>query len=383
MLTAHSEKGRLIEAYDAGVDNFVAKPFDHEELLARVRSGIRAAKLHDDLVRKATGSQALNAQLATLNSRLERLSITDELTGLFNRRHALSRLEEQWEMSQRYGRSLTVAMIDIDHFKNINDRNGHAVGDAILRRIAGILRDQTRGTDVVCRVGGEEFLLVFPSQSIQEAGVCAERCRSAIAKHIFNVGGLDLRATVSIGLASHMRAMREYPELLEAADKALYAAKNGGRNMICRADQGDAPPAPQPAAASLAPLPMPTVQTTREAVGTPIDRAAVLARCGGDPAFATAVIERFRSQAPGEAAKCYAAFTGNDADTLRRTAHSLKSMSAYMSAANATSLAAKIEEFASKNQLASAGPLIAQLQAEIDYAVKWLNDNSQNATRCA
>ena len=99
MLTAHSDKSQaLLDAYEAGVDDFVAKPFDTEELLARVRAGIRAAKLHNEFARKASGSQAMNAQLATLNSRLERLSITDELTGLFNRRHAMIRLEEQWSL---------------------------------------------------------------------------------------------------------------------------------------------------------------------------------------------------------------------------------------------------------------------------------------------
>ena len=93
-------------------------------------------KLHDELVRKATGSQALNAQLTHLNSRLEQLAITDELTGLFNRRHAMSRLEEQWALVERYGRPLSIAMIDIDHFKKINDIYGHHAGDAILRRVA-------------------------------------------------------------------------------------------------------------------------------------------------------------------------------------------------------------------------------------------------------
>src|SRR5581483_10503324 len=107
--------------------------FEPEELVARVRAGIRTIKLQDGMLRKAAGSQVLNAQLATLNSRLERLATTDELTGLFNRRHAIRRLEEQWELFDRYGRPLTVAMLDIDHFKKINDECGHAAGDAVLR----------------------------------------------------------------------------------------------------------------------------------------------------------------------------------------------------------------------------------------------------------
>jgi putative two-component system response regulator len=386
MMTTHSDKGRLLEAYDAGVDDFVVKPFDHEELLARVRAGIRAAKLHDDLVRRASGSQALNAELATLNSRLERLAITDELTGLFNRRHALARLGEQWEMFQRYGRPLSVAMIDIDHFKNINDTRGHGVGDAILRRIAGILRDQTRGTDVVCRVGGEEFLIIFPSQTLDEAGVCAERCRSAVAKHVFDIGGVDITATISIGLASRTGDMKEYPELLQCADQALYAAKHGGRNRICRADEPAA--ASNPAATPVAPSttaaqPEAANPSPNESLRAPIDRSAVLLRCSGDAAFALAVTERFRSQAPGELAKIQSALSSADADALRRTAHSLKSMCAYVSADSAAKLASQIEQLATSNQLPAVAPLLAQLRSEIDRAIQWLSTDPQPAARCA
>lgn len=384
MMTTQPEKSRLLEAYDAGVDDFVVKPFDHEELLARVRAGIRAAKLHDDLVRRARGSQALNAELATLNSRLERLAITDELTGLFNRRHALTRLAEQWELFQRYGRPLTVAMIDIDHFKNINDTRGHGVGDAILRRVSAILRDQTRGTDVVCRVGGEEFLIIFPSQTMEEAGVCAERCRSAVAKHMFDIGGVDITATVSIGLASRGGDMKEFPELLQAADEALYAAKRGGRNRICRADAFQSPPVAKlapvaPALAALDPSKAPADQPLK----APIDRSAILLRCGGDASFAAAVTERFCSQSPGEVTKLQTVLTTNDADAVRRTAHSLKSMCAYVSADIASKLAARIEDLATHNQLADAAPLIAQLRAEVDRAVQWITADSQSEARCA
>jgi PleD family two-component response regulator len=169
MLTSHSDKRRLLDAYQAGVDDFVSKPFDQEELLARVRAGIRSAKLHDELTLKAAGSQAVNAQLATMNSRLERLSITDELTGLFNRRHAMYRLEEQWALAARYGRPLCVAMFDIDHFKKVNDTYGHDVGDQVLREVVGVLREHTRGTDAICRIGGEEFLVIFPLHTLEEA----------------------------------------------------------------------------------------------------------------------------------------------------------------------------------------------------------------------
>jgi putative two-component system response regulator len=386
MMTTHSEKSRLLEAYDAGVDDFVVKPFDHEELLARLRAGIRAARLHDDLVRRASGSQALNAELATLNSRLERLAITDELTGLFNRRHALTRLGEQWELFTRYGRALTVAMIDIDHFKSINDTRGHGVGDAILRRVSGILRDQTRGTDVVCRVGGEEFLILFPSQTVEEAGVCAERCRSAVAKHVFDIGGVDIRASVSIGLACRAGDMKEFPELLQAADEALYAAKRGGRNRVCRSESKSQPTAAAtagPVAPAMTASSEPSIAAPQASQRAPIDRSAILLRCGGDATFAAAVTERFRSQSPGEVARIQSALAAGDPDAVRRIAHSLKSMCAYVSADVAAKLASQIEEMGTHNQLPAVSPLLAQLQAEIDRSIQWITTDSQTSARCA
>jgi putative two-component system response regulator len=372
MLTAHSEKGRLLDAFQAGVDDFLSKPFDPEGLLARVRAGIRTAKLYDELLSRATGSQALNAQLAMMNSRLERLAITDELTGLFNRRHAMLRLEEQWALAERYGRPLTIATIDIDHFKNVNDTYGHDAGDTVLRQIACLLREQTRGTDTICRFGGEEFLIIFPMQTSEEGYICAERCRTAVAAQDFKVGETTIKATVSIGLASRVRGMNQYLDLLKSADQALYAAKAAGRHAVRIADHlesrtsmSNAPtlsddlPASQPVAGAKA----------------PIDLEAVLKRCGGDTKFAEAVTQRFRAQAAAEVAKLTQALSRGDGEILYRTAHSLKSMSAYMSADCATDLARRIEELGRSDRLADVSPLVDQLRAEIDRAIAWISQN--------
>jgi putative two-component system response regulator len=369
MLTAHSDKSRLLDAYQAGIDDFVSKPFEAEELLARVRAGLRAAKLHDALVQKSAGSQALNAQLATMNSRLERLSTTDELTGLFNRRHAMSRLNEQWELAERYGRPLSIAMIDIDYFKRINDTHGHDAGDAILRSMGGILREQTRGTDAVCRVGGEEFLIIFPLQTTEEVRVCAERCRVVTEMHEFLVGGVKINVTISIGLASRTPAMTQFPDLLKSADLALYAAKRDGRNRIC---VSDGPVDKSSASASL-----PAAETKAVAPMTPpVDFNAVLKRCGGDPKFAQAITEKFRISAGAEVLKIDRALAAGDADALRRAAHTIKGMSAYLGAEAAVSSAREIEDLGRDHNLAAVAPLLARLDKEIQRAVAWITQNN-------
>jgi diguanylate cyclase (GGDEF)-like protein len=380
MLTAHAEKSRLLDAYGAGVDDFVSKPFEPEVFLARVRAGIRAAKLHDELIRKANGSQALNAQLAAVNSRLERQAITDELTGLFNRRHGMSRLSEQWAMVERYTRPLTIAMLDVDHFKQINDTMGHDAGDAILKQLAAILREFTRATDTICRVGGDEFLIVFPSQTIEEAYVCAQRCLTEVQAKGFSGGTHPIKATISIGLATRTRAMLQLSDLVKAADEALYAAKNAGRHIVCIAEPGDkaTPPGDSPQ------LPKSGTAAPSTSSQAPIDLAAVLKRCGGDPKFAAAVTERFRTQAGAEVTKIEQALASANPEFLSRTAHTLKSMAAYMAAERAVELARQIEHLGREKQLETVAPLLAALRAEIDRATTWITQNrTETAARCA
>ncbi len=115
----------------------------------------------------------MNEQLNDLNQRLERLAITDDLTGLYNRRQAMHRLEEHWAVCERYQRPLAVVSLDVDHFKAINDLHGHSAGDQVLQGVAEAMRECVRTTDTVCRIGGEEFLIILPCQTTQEAEVCA------------------------------------------------------------------------------------------------------------------------------------------------------------------------------------------------------------------
>ncbi len=354
MLTGHTDENSTLEAYKAGVDDFVGKSFSSDELLARVKAGLRTFRLHQELTRKTSHLQEVNVRLRQMNGRLDRLSITDNLTGLFNRRHAMVRLEEQWATSERYSRPLTVAMIDIDRFKNVNDTHGHDAGDIVLRRIAGILRDQTRGTDAVCRIGGEEFLIIFPSETDQEAIACCQRCRAAVEASPFRVGDVQLPVTISVGIAHRSGDTPQFPDLLRAADRALYTAKRTGRNRVCNAAHQDhseettMSDASPPQTPKTAPLPL-----GDEAL---IKWDQLIARCGGDAAFAAAVAQRFAKQAPSDLARLEESVANGDAINATRLAHTLKSMAAYMSLETTSALCKTIEDTAREHRLAEAPP---------------------------
>ena len=163
------------------------------------------------------------------------MAITDELTGLFNHRHLLQQLSSELSRTQRYGRALTVAMLDIDHFKLYNDTHGHLMGNEVLRNLGDIIRRNIRETDIPARYGGEEFSIIMPETSRTKGKLIAERLRKAIAGHPFKnakqqPGGA---MSVSIGLASYPENAATPHDLIEAADRALYRAKSTGRNRVC------------------------------------------------------------------------------------------------------------------------------------------------------
>jgi two-component system cell cycle response regulator len=232
MLTMRADEEDLAKAFDAGVDDFLTKPFNGAAMMARLRAGLRAVALHDELSQRHQGSRQMNEQLTSLNHRLEKLAITDDLTGLYNRRQAMHRLEEHWSMCDRYQRPLALVSIDIDLFKQVNDTYGHNAGDVVLRGVADILRECVRSTDSVCRTGGEEFLILLPFQTLQEAEICAHRCRQAVSIREFECDGKKIRATISAGIASRRNGIEHFTDVLREADEALYAAKKAGRNTV-------------------------------------------------------------------------------------------------------------------------------------------------------
>lgn len=176
---------------------------------------------------------------------LEQETITDPLMGIFNRRHLDRRLQEEVIRCQRYNLLLTVLMVDIDHFKTINDTWGHQIGDLVLKHVSRIFTDSLRQTDMIARFGGEEFVIMLPHTSAEEAYKLAERLRKTVEKTPLtlmvdnNQNGLPV--TISIGCASLLADDDSAYALLERADKAMYHAKLGGRNRVVRCGEGEAP----------------------------------------------------------------------------------------------------------------------------------------------
>lgn len=221
LLTARTDVDSRVEGLRIGADDYVCKPFDERELLARVDGMLRIKDMHDDVHRA--------------RKRLERLAIRDELTGLYNYRYLQSRLDEEFKRAERYREPLSCAMIDIDHFKTFNDRFGHDVGDVVLRTIAERLLAAVREVDVVARYGGEEFLLVLPSTHLAGALTVADRVWRTVGEQpVTLTDERTERITVSVGVALYpSRGVASRDALLKAADRALYRAKEDGRDRIC------------------------------------------------------------------------------------------------------------------------------------------------------
>lgn len=220
LLTGKTDTESRVEGLRIGADDYVCKPFDERELLARVHGMLRIKRLHDDV-------QSAKARLA-------HLAVHDELTGLYNYRYLHTRLNEEFKRAERYRDPLACAMVDIDHFKLFNDRFGHDVGDKVLREVAARLRSAVREIDVVARYGGEEFLLVLPSTHFSGALTVSDRVWRSVGAEPIEIDGIMHEVTVSAGVALYpSRDVKTKDQLLKAADKALYQAKADGRNRIC------------------------------------------------------------------------------------------------------------------------------------------------------
>jgi two-component system cell cycle response regulator len=216
-LTAQADATDIAAGLEAGAHDFLRKPFDVIELVARVSAAVRVKQLQDELRRRYDD---LNAQ-----SRL------DPLTGVFNRGHLEEHLHELCSASRRHRFPVSVLMIDLDHFKLVNDSHGHPTGDEVLRHAAAAMRTCLRGEDAPGRWGGEEFMLVLPYADRSGAMAVAERVRAAIAAVSVPVGhGPAVAVTASVGVCSEVGA--DADELVRRADAALYEAKAAGRNRV-------------------------------------------------------------------------------------------------------------------------------------------------------
>lgn len=221
LLTAKGTKEDTVSGLESGADDYVVKPFNMRELQVRVRCGERIVKLQSELL---TAQKSLQIQASH-----------DALTGLMNRAAIYEALERERGRLEREGGHISVVMLDLDHFKYVNDTFGHAAGDLVLRDVAQCLLGALRSYDLVGRVGGEEFLLVMPNTPLTPATEVAERIRQVLADHQVDIGARMLDVTASLGVASVTLADGGaicMDELVQAADEALYRAKEGGRNRV-------------------------------------------------------------------------------------------------------------------------------------------------------
>ena len=179
------------------------------------------------------------SDLANDVERLEVLAHVDSMTGLINRRRFFDLAGREWAMSLRYGRDIAVLMLDIDHFKNVNDSYGHAAGDDMIRHIAAICTDSKRATDVVARLGGEEFALLLPETDATGTLILAERIRARVAANPLLSGGKSIAVTISIGVAERRSDQGGFEALLARSDRMLYAAKRAGRNRVLHDAPGE------------------------------------------------------------------------------------------------------------------------------------------------
>lgn len=222
LVTARSDPDSRVEGLRIGADDYVSKPFDERELLARIEAMLRIKRSYDEL--------------SAARDRLARLAVQDELTGLFNVRYLHSRLTEEYKRAERHRDPLALAMLDVDYFKTVNDRFGHDAGDLVLREVSARLKKSVREIDVVTRYGGEEFVVLLPSTHLAGALVVAERIATSLREAPFDVGSgqKGIAVTASIGLALYpSRGVTSKEALLRSADRALYRAKDDGRDRIC------------------------------------------------------------------------------------------------------------------------------------------------------
>jgi diguanylate cyclase (GGDEF)-like protein len=232
VLTGFEDDERLIEAFEAGVDDFMPKPLKPRVLAARLRAGQRIIKLQQEIERDREEIRHFAAELAVTNRRLQEVALTDVLTGFPNRRYGMERLQQEWAVAGRTGRPMACLMVDLDEFKLINDTYGHDVGDMVLKQTATALKKGLRTQDVICRTGGDEFLIICPDTNLQAALVCAERVRRSVEGLPIATGMLQLKSTISIGVATRDSGMNDAGDLIKRADQGAYLAKQRGRNRV-------------------------------------------------------------------------------------------------------------------------------------------------------
>jgi diguanylate cyclase (GGDEF)-like protein len=226
-LSALDDTATKVSGLSLGANDYISKPFRVEELLARVAVAIRLKRERDEL-RETTEEARRRAEAAS------EMSMTDALTGLLNRYGFQRALQRELAEARRYGRPLSCLLIDLDFFKQVNDTYGHAAGDTALLQVGRVLTASVRGSDVVCRYGGEEFLVLAPETSLEGALALADKIRLAAASRLFGDGERVFELTLSAGAAQLLPGESGH-DMIARADEALYQAKQAGRNRVAAA----------------------------------------------------------------------------------------------------------------------------------------------------
>ena len=227
MLTACRDVDAKVQAFSAGTDDYITKPFEFEEVAARIRSALKKRQL-------LVGLESTIEELTDTNQQLEQLLMVDEKTGLYNFREFRRRLREEWARASRYDTPLSLVFLDIDDFKKLNDTLGHPAGDRVLAEFATLVTGGARANDVAARYGGEEFSIILPHTDATMAARVAERIRRAVSEFVFIEDEQPTHITVSAGVATYpsTRGVDSVDELVRAADVALYQAKDQGKDCV-------------------------------------------------------------------------------------------------------------------------------------------------------
>jgi diguanylate cyclase (GGDEF)-like protein len=238
LLTGRDSRADMVTGLDAGADDYIVKPFDSEELRARVQVGIRVATLQERLAEQVQELQIARDELA-------RLASTDPLTGLSSRRKWFELATTELHRARRYAQPFSLLMADLDFFKHVNDTYGHSVGDDVLKEFAKVLQSECRDSDVVGRLGGEEFAVLLPQTTIRAAQEVGARIVKACHSVAVPTPQGPVTFTCSIGVTEVADADAAFEDVLERADAAMYQAKRNGRNGV-QVIVGGAVPQPQP-----------------------------------------------------------------------------------------------------------------------------------------
>jgi len=208
--------------------NFEIPPEMLDEIQANIENLINGFDIPDD------NKMDVLKKINFMYTRTKQMSVIDSLTGLYNRRHFESNLEREFLRAQRYNNKLSLAVIDIDHFKSINDTYGHSCGDYVIKEVAYLALHTIRTTDMIFRYGGEEFTAILTETSPENALIPLERLRKSVENHNFRFNGQEIKVTISIGVNSDT-GFENFWQMFDAADRALYSAKENGRNQVVHA----------------------------------------------------------------------------------------------------------------------------------------------------